>query len=72
MKKKFLINILRIKTPYVKALFKKVNSREKLPRMLELRTDEDILTKIIIKILYENIYEYFNIKYSETDYGWKK
>ena len=50
----------------------KVNSREKLPRMLELRTDEDILTKIIIKILYENIYEYFNIKYSETDYGWKK
>ena len=50
----------------------KVNSREKLPRMLELRTDEDVLTKIIIKILYENIYEYFNIKYSETDYGWKK
>ena len=50
----------------------KVNSREKLPRMLELRTDEDILTKIIIKILYENIYEYFNIKYSETNYGWKK
>lgn len=50
----------------------KVNSREKLPRMLELRTDEDILTKIIIKILYENIYEYFNKKYSATDYGWKK
>ena len=50
----------------------KVSSREKLPRMLELRTDEDVLTKIIIKILYENIYEYFNIKYSETDYGWKK
>ena len=40
--------------------------------MLELRTDEDILTKIIIKILYENIYEYFNKKYSATDYGWKK
>ena len=50
----------------------KVNSREKLPRMLELRTDEDVLTKIIIKILYENIYEYLNKNYFVTDYGWKK
>ena len=50
----------------------KINGREKLPRMLELMTDEDVLTKIIIRILYENIYEYFNDKYSVTDYGWKK
>ena len=50
----------------------KINSREKLPRMLELMTDEDVLTKIIIRILYENIYEYLNDKYSVTDYGWKK
>lgn len=50
----------------------KINSREKLPRMLKLMTDEDVLTKIIIKILYENIYEYLNNKYSVTNYGWKK
>lgn len=50
----------------------KINSREKLPRMLELMTDEDVLTKIIIRVLYENIYEYLNDKYSVTDYGWKK
>ena len=50
----------------------KINSREKLPRMLELRTDDDILTKIFIKILYDNIYEYFNKKYTITEYGWKK
>ena len=50
----------------------KINGREKLPRMLELMTDEDVLTKIIIRILYENIYEYLNDKYSVTDYGWKK
>ena len=50
----------------------KINSREKLPRMLELRTDDDILTKIFIKILYDNIYGYFNKKYTITDYGWKK
>ena len=50
----------------------KINSREKLPRMLELRTDEDILTKIFIKILYDNIYEYYNKKYTIRDYGWKK
>ena len=50
----------------------KINGREKLPRMLELMTDEDVLTKMIIRILYENIYEYLNDKYSVTDYGWKK
>ena len=50
----------------------KINSREKLPRMLELMTDEDVITKIIIKILYENIYEYFNDKYFVTDFGWEK
>ena len=50
----------------------KINSREKLPRMLELMTDEDVLAKIIIRVLYENIYEYLNDKYSVTDYGWKK
>lgn len=50
----------------------KINAREKLPRMLELMTDEDVLTKIIIRVLYENIYEYLNDKYSVTDYGWKK
>jgi hypothetical protein len=50
----------------------KINGREKLPRMLELMTDEDVLTKIIIRVLYENIYEYLNDKYSVTDYGWKK
>ena len=50
----------------------KILLREKLPRMRKLATDEEILIKITIKILYENIYKYFDKKYLTTDYGWKK
>ena len=53
-------------------VLQKILSREKLPRMKELMTDEEVLIKIAIKILYEDIYKYFDKNYLTTNYGWKK
>ena len=54
------------------SVLQKILSREKLPRMRVLMTDEEVLIKIVIKILYEDIYKYFDKNYLTTDYGWKK
>ncbi len=51
---------------------KKILTREKLPRMLPLISNQDILIKIAIKILHENIYKYFDKEYIKFQHGWEK
>ena len=55
-----------------KEQLRKILSREKLPRMVSLRNDEDFLIKLSIILIYENIYNYFNQKFIEKKNGWQK